>query len=456
MLFALLLTTQLSSATDDGLAPDGSAAAAGNGADSGSDNAAPVQAAEFPKREVHAFFYLWYGIPETDARYLHWNHSILPHWDSVKATQWPSGVLGPPDDIGATYFPARGLYSSCDPATLREQMHQARQEAGIDVMVASWWPRGRPDGQGVDTDRCMLPLLDAAEEAGVTVAVHLEPYEGRNPTTVRDDIAYLHEQYGSHPALHRFARRPGSKPLPMVYIYDSYHNPPEQWAELLQPSQTDGSKPQSLQSIRGTELDIIAIGLLIEAHDRSALKSGGFDGFYTYFAATGATFGASTRNWPTLARWAREDGMEFIPSVGPGYDDTRIRPWNGANRRPRERGTYYRRMWDAATSPELLAAGSTRIVSITSYNEWGEGTQIEPAAPFVTSSGEVLQHYGDGEDDGPELYLHLTAQAAQRFKQQHNAQALPPPPQQQQQQQPKQEQLLPSQQATEHAHVHEL
>ena len=29
-------------------------------------------------------------------------------------------------------------------------------------------------------------------------------------------------------------------------------------------------------------------------------------------------------------RFGRKNGLLFIPSVGPGYDDTKIRPWNAA------------------------------------------------------------------------------------------------------------------------------
>ena len=31
-----------------------------------------------------------------------------------------------------------------------------------------------------------------------------------------------------------------------------------------------------------------------------------------------------------FARFSRKNGLLFIPSVGPGYDDTKIRPWNAA------------------------------------------------------------------------------------------------------------------------------
>jgi glycoprotein endo-alpha-1,2-mannosidase len=57
--------------------------------------------------------------------------------------------------------------------------------------------------------------------------------------------------------------------------------------------------------------------------------------------------------------------------VGPGYNDERIRPWNAHNTKGREGGRYYMGMQRIALEarPDAL--------SVTSYNEWGEGTQIE-------------------------------------------------------------------------------
>jgi hypothetical protein len=61
------------------------------------------------------------------------------------------------------------------------------------------------------------------------------------------------------------------------------------------------------------------------------------------------------------------------PSVGPGYDAHRA---NGDPRvKPRRHGLTYDWMWRAA-----IASGADRV-TITSFNEWHEGTQIEPAAP---------------------------------------------------------------------------
>ncbi len=48
-------------------------------------------------------------------------------------------------------------------------------------------------------------------------------------------------------------------------------------------------------TIRGTEIDAIIIGLLLEEKDKYTLLTSGFDGFYTYFAAKvcGYCFGSS-------------------------------------------------------------------------------------------------------------------------------------------------------------------
>jgi glycoprotein endo-alpha-1,2-mannosidase len=80
-----------------------------------------------------------------------------------------------------------------------------------------------------------------------------------------------------------------------------------------------------------------------------------------------------------MAQWARDNNKIFIPSVGPGYDDTRVRPWNFINRRDRENGAYYDRMFQAAINI------NPDIISITSFNEWHEGTQIEHADPNKVS-----------------------------------------------------------------------
>lgn len=58
-----------------------------------------------PNYCVHAFYYMWYGNPKFDGRYLHWNHRYLPHWEQSVTNQYPKGRHVPPDDIGASFYP---------------------------------------------------------------------------------------------------------------------------------------------------------------------------------------------------------------------------------------------------------------------------------------------------------------------------------------------------------------
>ncbi|VDM43354.1 unnamed protein product [Toxocara canis] len=52
------------------------------------------------------------------------------------------------------------------------------------------------------------------------------------------------------------------------------------------------------------------------------------------------------------------------------------------------------------------------IVSITSFNEWHEGTQIEPAVPFVDNQTNFI--YNE-YSKGPEQYLHLTLDLIKKY-----------------------------------------
>lgn len=75
-----------------------------------------------------------------------------------------------------------------------------------------------------------------------------------------------------------------------------------------------------------------------------------------------------------------------------------MRPWNIANSRHRRHGKYYEVAWRSALS------ASADYVSITSFNEWHEGTQIEPATVRITES----YTYMDYKPEGSDFYLNLT------------------------------------------------
>eukprot|EP01012_Entosiphon_sulcatum_P010981 TRINITY_DN16579_c0_g1_i1.p1 TRINITY_DN16579_c0_g1~~TRINITY_DN16579_c0_g1_i1.p1 ORF type:complete len:241 (+),score=19.90 TRINITY_DN16579_c0_g1_i1:31-723(+) len=197
----------------------------------------PVESQQ-QNRRVHAFYYLWYGNPAVDGKWLHWNHAVLPHWDKTVQARYPeTKQYSPPNSIHSAYYPLRGCYSSRNASVVAEHM-QELTNSGVGVVVLSWW--GRPDmpnthdTQGVNTDDAIRTVLDAALSHGMEVSLHLEPYQGRNVDTLREDLSYLHQTYGAHAALHRSTQTSTDLVLPVFYIYDSYHIPASEWSRLLQ------------------------------------------------------------------------------------------------------------------------------------------------------------------------------------------------------------------------------
>lgn len=157
----------------------------------------------------------------------------------------------------------------------------------------------------------ILPLLSAAEAHGLKICLHLEPYEGRTPASVKDDVRYAIAQYGHHPSFLRLPRPHSSGPaLPVFYVYDSYHNSPDEWSAVLAEEGRD--------SIRGSEADAFMVFLLVERQHAAYARSG-FDAFYTYFAADGAVLASASMRRRQGLRGAskaekREGRRAMLPS----------------------------------------------------------------------------------------------------------------------------------------------
>ncbi|XP_059886203.1 glycoprotein endo-alpha-1,2-mannosidase isoform X3 [Delphinus delphis] len=268
--------------------------------------------------------------------------------------------------------------------------------ASIGVLALSWYPPDSNDENGEPTDNLVPTILDKAHKYNLKVTFHIEPYKNRDDKNMYQNIRYIIDKYGNHPAFYRYKTKNGSA-LPLFYVYDSYITTAEKWANLLTSS---GS-----QSIRNSPYDALFIALLVEKKHRYEILRGGFDGIYTYFATNGFTYGSSYENWAKLKFFCDQFDLMFIPSVGPGYIDTSIRPWNTQNTRNRVNGKYY----EDALSAALQAHPS--IISITSFNEWHEGTQIEKAVPKRISNTVYL----DYRPHKPSLYLDLTRKWSEKY-----------------------------------------
>ncbi len=238
---------------------------------------------------------------------------------------WGQRNHAPPNDIASSFYPARGLYSSSDQLVLSAQMDEIRA-AGIDEIAVSWWGKGSPE------DTRLVAVVAAARSDDIGVAIHLEPYPGRTVESVVDDLMYL-RLFG----------------VRTFYIYRPLDLPVADWAAARSALHAGGSILWAQTALAG------------------AAAAAGFDGVYTYDIVT---YGGNT--FARLCDEARALHLLCAPSVGPGYD---ARRGSGDPRvKPRRQGATYDAMWRAAT------AVRPDRVTITSFNEWHEGTQIEPAA----------------------------------------------------------------------------
>ena len=133
-----------------------------------------------------------------------------------------------------------------------------------------------------------------------------------------------------------------------VYVYHPLDFSASDWATV------NAGKPTGMRVFAATEL----VGFA---------AAGGFNGFYTYdFVDYGGA------KFARLCDEAHARGLLCMPSVGPGYNGSRAGELSAS--RARDNGATYDALWKAAIKAKPDG------ITITSFNEWGEGTQIEPAA----------------------------------------------------------------------------
>jgi glucose/arabinose dehydrogenase/PKD repeat protein len=275
-------------------------------------------------RNVHLFYYPWYGSPSVNGGYRHWQQ----------------GGHTPPNDIGANLYPTLGAYDSGDFAGAVAQHMAWIRQSGAGVIVYSWW------GQNSYEDQLAMGVLNAAQQQGIKVAWHLEPYSGRSAASTVADINYINTRYGSHPAFFKSAEH-GDKAV--FYVFESLNI--ADWAAL---DQVTGSN-------------------IVLAQTTDTSKIAHFSGMFTYDAIAAAT----APGWENAGDYAKANGLIWAPSLGPGYLDDRAVPGNTTPTLARGNGATYDQVWNNALDP--TKGGVPTWVSVTSFNEWHEGSTIEPA-----------------------------------------------------------------------------
>ncbi len=307
-------------------------------------------------REVLAFYYTWYGRPERQGRWVHWG-SVDPDAHDISQS---------------THYPALGAYDSHDRQVIDRHIAQAKQH-GLTGFIATWWGRGTYD------DRAFATLLERAAAQDFKVTVYWETAPGKDAAQVAqaiDDLSYVLQRYAESEA---FLKVDG-KPVLFVYGRVMDQMPLGAWPAIF----------EGVRQRYGRDFALIADGYS-EAYARL------FDGVHTYNIcgwvrdqSPDALRRASAASFSSAVQLARSQGKISCLTIIPGYDDTKIR--KPGLKAERQNGETYRVLWDEATRAD------PDWILITSWNEWHEGSEIEPS-------------WEDGEK-----YLQLTKPFAERFR----------------------------------------
>ncbi|HMB24234.1 MAG TPA: DNRLRE domain-containing protein, partial [Anaerolineales bacterium] len=226
------------------------------------------------------------------------------------------------------YNPSIGLYDGSSQTVVRGQII-AMQYGGIQTGIASWW------GQGTREDAKMPALLQAAAATSFRWSVYYENESTGNPSVaqLKSDLTYLRDRYGNDPSFLRINGRF------VVFVY------------------ADSSDACGMAD-RWKQANTVGAYVVLKVFNGYSNCASQPDSWHQYSPAVAAD---------------SQQGYSY--SISPGF-------WQkGASvRLARDLNRWTQNVKD------MVASGAPWQL-IATFNEWGEGTAIESAQEWASSSG---------------------------------------------------------------------
>ncbi len=243
-------------------------------------------------------------------------------------------------------------YISRDRGVMGRQIDQAKA-AGIDAFLVAWYGPGG-DNQ---TEPNLAALLEEAAARNFKIGILFEtdsPFLG-GVGAITGALQHALSVHANQPAFLRVDGRP------VIFFWRPTIYGVESWRAIR--NQVDPGYG-SIWIAEGVDTSYLAV----------------FDGHHLYSNTWNppADLGYTNQKFAGQVAQARQNYGAYkfwVATVMPGYNDLRIRP-NSGFAKDREGGAYYERSWQAAIGSQ------PNWVVITSFNEWPEGTYIEPSAAY--------------------------------------------------------------------------
>ncbi|XP_058462045.1 glycoprotein endo-alpha-1,2-mannosidase isoform X2 [Malaya genurostris] len=294
-------------------------------------------------------------------------HPTLPSDKVIRLIENGSVSFRPNDEqvINIAFYPKRKLYNTTE-TMVQEHFHDI-QNCGIGVVILVWHPNFN--------EGLLMAIFKTATIHNLKIAIEIVEYPDRTIESIRNNIKYF---------IDLFAYR----------ISDA------DWMRIL--------TRNGILTIRGTNYDAIVLAHIGSKDHKSIVRRGGFDGFYTYLPSNGANYASTWKNWSQLKKFADTYHLLFVPTIGPGYYDRKKYSRSGHQnhginniKRYRSNGQYFDVAWRTALK------NNAQLITINSYNNWVDGTQIEAAIPVFG--------FRDYLPGSPEKYLDLAQSWIEEF-----------------------------------------
>lgn len=331
-------------------------------------------------KQVWAIYLGWWGNPFFDNDWIHWKYQY--HLSSDQYFQ-------PPSFIPSRLHPKLGLYSSHDPSVLLQHCIMTKA-SGIDALILEWWGHNSTDPRGENingfSDETLKILLPYAQKIGIKVGVMIMSYPNRSKETILEDFKYLKKEILYHQSYLKINDRP------VILIYDSL------------------DIPEAYLSIQSIKMDYnpFLVSLIRNRHDISISLEDGYDAVFPYYSSDGYTWASNSTHWSSIDHECQQRNIEFFPTVGPGFDNTKISNFDQIQYRSRKGGDHYIFMWENAIKT------NRSVVIINSFNDWYNGSEIEPALSkpgYEFNEDNWISPTASGSD-----FLRLTKEYVLNFK----------------------------------------